>query len=37
MEKPWIGIPTRYHAESETIGQIRHYLDAVVEAGGIPC
>jgi putative glutamine amidotransferase len=36
MEKPWIGIPTRDHAASETIGQIRHYLDAVVEAGGIP-
>jgi putative glutamine amidotransferase len=36
MEKPWIGIPTRYHIESETIGQIRHYLDAVIEAGGIP-
>jgi len=36
MDKPWIGIPTRYHAESETIGQIRHYLDAVVDAGGIP-
>src|SRR5215471_10745255 len=36
MDKPWIGIPTRYHAESEVIGQIRHYLDAVFAAGGIP-
>jgi len=35
-DKPWIGIPTRYHAQSEVIGQIRHYLDAVIEAGGIP-
>lgn len=35
-DKPWIGIPTRYHAESEVIGQIRHYLDAVIDAGGIP-
>jgi len=34
--KPWIGIPTRYHAPSETIGQIRHYVDAVIDAGGIP-
>ena len=36
MEKPWIGIPTRYHEKSETIGQIRHYLDAVLWAGGLP-
>ena len=36
MEKPWIGIPTRFHAKSETYGQIRHYLDAVIWAGGIP-
>jgi putative glutamine amidotransferase len=35
-DKPWIGIPTRYHAPSEIIGQIRHYLDAVMDAGGIP-
>jgi len=35
-KKPWIGIPTRYHAASEVIGQIRHYLDAVIDAGGIP-
>jgi putative glutamine amidotransferase len=35
-EKPWIGIPTRYHAESKITGQIRHYLDAVINAGGIP-
>ncbi|HET9131585.1 MAG TPA: gamma-glutamyl-gamma-aminobutyrate hydrolase family protein [Terriglobia bacterium] len=35
-DKPWIGIPTRYHAESKVIGQIRHYLDAVIDAGGIP-
>jgi putative glutamine amidotransferase len=34
--KPWIGIPTRYHSESKVIGQIRHYLDAVIDAGGIP-
>ena len=36
MAKPWIGIPTRYHDKSETIGQIRHYLDAVIWAGGLP-
>lgn len=35
MEKPWIGIPTRYHEKTETIGQIRHYLDAVLWAGGL--
>src|SRR5262245_17803593 len=36
MSKPWIGIPTRYHDKSEYIGQIRHYLDAVLWAGGLP-
>lgn len=36
MEKPWIGIPTRYHEKSEYIGQVRHYLDAVMWAGGLP-
>src|SRR5262245_45998216 len=36
MEKPWIGIPTRYHEKSEYIGKIRHYLDAVLWAGGLP-
>ena len=36
MKKPWIGIPTRYHEKSEYIGQIRHYLDAVIWAGGLP-
>jgi len=36
MKKPWIGIPTRYHEKSEYIGQIRHYLDAVLWAGGLP-
>ncbi len=36
MEKPWIGIPTRYHEKTETVGQIRHYLDAVIWAGGLP-
>src|ERR1051326_6833789 len=36
MNKPWIGIPTRYHAKSEYIGQIRHYLDAILWAGGLP-
>jgi putative glutamine amidotransferase len=36
MQKPWIGIPTRYHEKSEYIGQIRHYLDAVLWAGGLP-
>jgi putative glutamine amidotransferase len=35
-DKPWIGIPTRYHAESKVIGQSRHYLDAVIDAGGVP-
>jgi putative glutamine amidotransferase len=36
MAKPWIGIPTRYHDKTETIGQIRHYLEAVLWAGGLP-
>src|SRR5215471_11866796 len=36
MQKPWIGIPTRYHEKSEYIGQIRHYLDAILWAGGLP-
>ena len=36
MQKPWIGIPTRYHEKTEYIGQIRHYLDAVLWAGGLP-
>jgi len=36
IDKPWIAIPTRDHPASETIGQIRHYLDAVLAAGGIP-
>jgi putative glutamine amidotransferase len=36
MEKPWIGIPTRYHEKTEYIGQIQHYLDAVLWAGGLP-
>jgi putative glutamine amidotransferase len=36
MKKPWIGIPTRYQQKSEYIGQIRHYLDAVLWAGGLP-
>jgi len=36
MEKPWIGIPTRYQEKSEYIGQVRHYLDAVIWAGGLP-
>jgi putative glutamine amidotransferase len=36
MDKPWIGIPTRYHEKSEYIGQIRHYLDAILWAGALP-
>src|SRR5437870_6514816 len=36
VKKPWIGIPTRYHEKSEYIGQIRHYLDAILWAGGLP-
>jgi len=36
MERPWIGIPTRYHEKSEYIGQIRHYLEAILWAGGLP-
>jgi putative glutamine amidotransferase len=36
MNKPWIGLPTRYHEKSETIGQIRHYIDAILWAGGLP-
>jgi len=36
MKKPWIGIPTRYQEKSEYVGQIRHYLDVVLWAGGLP-
>src|ERR1051325_6187327 len=36
MDRPWIGVPTRYHEKSEYIGQIRHYLDAILWAGGLP-
>ena len=36
MAKPFIGIPAKYHEPSETMGQIRHYLDAVFAAGGMP-
>src|SRR5207247_1358750 len=36
MDKSWIGIPTRYHEKSEYIGQIRHYLDVILWAGGLP-
>jgi putative glutamine amidotransferase len=36
MKKPWIGIPTRFHEKSEYVGQIRHYLDAILWAGGLP-
>jgi len=36
MAKPWIAIPTRYYSKTETVGQIQHYLDAVVWAGGLP-
>jgi putative glutamine amidotransferase len=35
-KKPWIGIPTRYNEKTDTIGQNRHYLDAVLWAGGLP-
>ena len=36
MKKPFIGIPTRYHEKSEYVGQLRHYLDAILWAGGLP-
>jgi putative glutamine amidotransferase len=36
MKKPWIGIPTRYHEKTQYIGQLRHYLDAILWAGGLP-
>jgi putative glutamine amidotransferase len=36
MKKPWIGIPTRSHPKTEYIGQIRHYVDAILWAGGLP-
>src|SRR6266581_692300 len=36
MKKPWIGIPARYHEKSQYIGQLRHYLDAILWAGGLP-
>src|SRR5262249_49915228 len=35
-KKPTIGIPTRFDPKTETFGQIRHYLDAVLDAGGLP-
>jgi putative glutamine amidotransferase len=36
MTRPWIGLPTRYHEKSQYVGQLRHYLDAVLWAGGLP-
>src|SRR5262245_46699192 len=36
MTKPWIGIPTRTYEKPDGIGQNRHYLDAVLWAGGLP-
>lgn len=36
MKRPWIGIPAGYHEKSEYIGQVRHYFDAVLWAGGLP-
>jgi putative glutamine amidotransferase len=36
MKKPWIGIPTRYNEKTEVWGQIRHYLEAIIWAGGLP-
>jgi len=36
MKKPWIGIPTRYHEKTQYLGQLRHYLDAILWAGGLP-
>ncbi len=36
MTKPLIGVPARYHEKTETVGQIRHYLDAILWAGGLP-
>ena len=36
MTKPWIAIPTRYHDKTGYFGQLRHYLDAVIWAGGLP-
>lgn len=35
MARPWIGIPTRFQ-DNNTTGKIRHYLEAVLWAGGIP-
>jgi putative glutamine amidotransferase len=35
-KKPWIGIPTRYQEKTEYVGQTRHYLDAILWAGGLP-
>jgi putative glutamine amidotransferase len=35
MEKPWIGIPTRFQDE-HTTGKIRLYLEPVLWAGGLP-
>jgi len=36
MKKPWIGIPTRYNEKTEYHGLLRHYLDAILWAGGLP-
>jgi len=34
--KPWIGIPTRSYEKTNSIGQNRPYVEAVLWAGGLP-
>jgi putative glutamine amidotransferase len=36
MTKPWIGIPTRFYDKTDSIGQNRHYIDAIIGSGGLP-
>src|SRR5436190_710409 len=34
--KPWIGIPTRSYEKTNSVGQNRQYIEAVLWAGGLP-
>ena len=36
MEKPWIGIPTRFHDDGQNVGKVRQYLEPVLWSGGLP-
>jgi putative glutamine amidotransferase len=36
MAKPWIGIPTRFQDNGQSVGKIRQYLEPILWAGGLP-